>query len=121
MKNLWAGILWATANVAAVVPAWADAAQPVSPAPVAAPTVTTDDYARAERFLPYNTTPLVLHSPGPATWLPNGTAWYSIKTAQGTTPVLVDPARRKREEGSPKAKQAAAPTAPVDPNTALKP
>ena len=121
MKNFWAGILWATANVAAVASAWADAAQPVSQAPVATPTVTTDDYARAERFLPYNTTPLVLHSPGPATWLPNGTAWYSIQTAQGTTPVLVDPARRKREEGSPRAKQAAAPTAPVDPNTAPSP
>ena len=111
MKNFRAGILWATANVAAVAPAWADAPQPV----------TTADYARAERFLPYNTTPLVLHSPGPATWLPNGTAWYSMQTAQGTTSVLVDPARRKREEGSPRAKQAAAPTAPVDPNTAPSP
>ena len=56
-----------------------------------------------------------------------------MQTAQGTTPVLVDPARRTREEGSPRAKQAAAgapptrhnarrpPTAPVDPNTAPSP
>jgi dipeptidyl aminopeptidase/acylaminoacyl peptidase len=113
MKNIWVGIFWATA-AGAVVAAQADTPQ----------SVTTDDYARAERFLSYNTTPLVLHSPGPATWLPDGTAWYPIQTAQGITPVLVDPARRTREEGTPRAKQAAAltaATAPKDPSTAPSP
>lgn len=134
MKNISVGILWATAALAAVAaaePARADtaqsyAAQPASREPVAAPTVTaepvtTEDYARAERFLSYNTAPLVLHSPGPATWLPDGTAWYSMQTAEGVTPVLVDPARRTREEGSPRAKEAAAPAAPVDPRGAPSP
>jgi hypothetical protein len=114
MKNISAGILWATAALAAVAaaePARPDAAQPV----------TTEDYARAERFLAYNTAPLVLYSPGPATWLSDGTAWYSMQTAQGITAVLVDPARRTREAGSPRAKQAAAPAAPVDPSGAPSP
>ena len=66
MKNISAGILWATAAalaaVAAAEPARPDTAQPV----------TAEDYARAERFLSNNTAPLVLHSPGPATWLPDG-------------------------------------------------
>jgi dipeptidyl aminopeptidase/acylaminoacyl peptidase len=109
MKNISAGILWATAALAAVA-----AAEPARP-------VTTEDYARAERFLSYNTAPLVLRSPGPATWLPDGTAWYSMQTAQGITAVLVDPARRTREEGSPRAKQAAAPAAPGDASGAPSP
>ena len=35
-------------------------------------TLTAADYARAERFMTYNTTPLVLHSAGRATWVADG-------------------------------------------------
>ena len=31
--------------------------------------MTAADYARAERFMSYNTTPLVLHSAGRPTWI----------------------------------------------------
>ena len=33
-------------------------------------TVTVEDYQRAEKFLNYNTTPLVANGPVRATWLP---------------------------------------------------
>ncbi|HWW80664.1 MAG TPA: DPP IV N-terminal domain-containing protein [Steroidobacteraceae bacterium] len=136
MKKIWAGILCATAALAeGVVAAGAlSESEPAQNAPAQGPSaqgapaqygpaVTTADYARAERFLPYNTTPLVLHSPGPATWLPDETAWYQIQTSQGPAAVLVDPAHRTREEGSPQAKQAAsvAAAAAADPNVAPSP
>jgi dipeptidyl-peptidase-4 len=146
MKKIWAGILYATAALAEVVlaagaPAVRASAdtEPAQNAPTQSPSaqspsaqgapaqhgsaVTTADYARAERFLPYNTTPLVLHSPGPATWLPDETAWYQIQTSQGPAAVLVDPVQRTREEGSPQAKQAAsvAAAAAADPNVAPSP
>lgn len=121
MKKIWAGILYATAALAEGVLAAGAPAQ--GPPAQYGPAVTTADYARAERFLPYNTTPLVLHSPGPATWLPDETAWYQIQTSQGPAVVLVDPAHRTREEGSPQAKQAAsvAAAATADPNVAPSP
>jgi dipeptidyl aminopeptidase/acylaminoacyl peptidase len=67
-------------------------AQQPSPAPRA---LTAADYARAERFMPYNTTPLVLHSAGRATWIADGTGehfWYRTTTEQGAEAVLVDAA-----------------------------
>lgn len=70
--------------------------------------LTAIDYARAEQFLPYNTAPLVRHSPGPVSWLPNGIAWYSIETAQGRVVVAIDPATGHRAEGDPQARAAAA-------------
>src|SRR5258708_16533276 len=114
MMKILKGILCATAALAeGVLGARAPAAD--------GPAVTTADYERAEHFLSYNTTPLVLHSAGPATWLPDETAWYQIRTSQGATAVLVDPAARIREEGSPRAKQAAAPGASADPASAPSP
>jgi dipeptidyl-peptidase 4 len=109
MNNTWARILWATAVMPAMGAAESTAA------------VTTADYARAESFLPYNTAPLVLHSPGSVTWLPDGTAWYQIQTPRGATAVLVDPAQRTRAEGSARAQQAAAPGRPVDSSVAPSP
>jgi dipeptidyl-peptidase 4 len=57
--------------------------------------VTNEDYARAERFMTYNTTPLVLHSGVRATWLP-GVAddrfWYRTTTENGAEAFLVDAA-----------------------------
>jgi dipeptidyl aminopeptidase/acylaminoacyl peptidase len=68
-------------------------------APVAAQqprALTADDYARAERFLGYNTNPLVAGGSVRATWLPAGRFWYLNSTAAGVEYVLVDPARRTR-------------------------
>jgi hypothetical protein len=58
------------------------------PAPPRA--LTADDYARAERFMNYNTTPLVLHSAGRANWLPDDKYWYRTTTEKGTEAILVD-------------------------------
>ena len=58
------------------------------PAPPRA--LTADDYARAERFMNYNTTPLVLHSAGRANWLPDDKYWYRTTTEKGTEIILVD-------------------------------
>ncbi len=55
-----------------------------------------DDYARAEKFLGYNTNPLVLHAPGRPVWLPDDRFWYRVTTEKGTEFILVDPARGTR-------------------------
>src|SRR5207247_2340257 len=60
------------------------------------PVVTADDYAHAERFLGYNTTPLVFGIGVRPTWLANGRFWYRIAIPQGFEYVLVDPAKRTR-------------------------
>jgi dipeptidyl-peptidase-4 len=57
------------------------------------PAVTADDYARAEQFMSYNTTPLVLRSGVRPTWLDDGRFWYRVTTEKGSEVFLVDPAR----------------------------
>jgi dipeptidyl-peptidase 4 len=59
--------------------------------------VTAADYARAERFMAYNTTPLVLHAVGRATWLPDGDRfWYRTTTEKGSEALIVDAAHATR-------------------------
>jgi dipeptidyl aminopeptidase/acylaminoacyl peptidase len=56
--------------------------------------LTAADYARAERFMTYNTTPLVLHSAGRATWVADSGAerfWYRTTTEKGAEAFIVDP------------------------------
>ena len=68
-------------------------------APIAAqqrPVVTADDYAHAERFLGYNTSPLVFGVGVRPTWLADGRFWYRIAIPQGFEYVLVDPLKRTR-------------------------
>jgi hypothetical protein len=55
-----------------------------------------DDYARAERFMGYNTTPLVYHGAVRPTWLAGDRFWYRNAIPEGDEFVLVDPARRTR-------------------------
>src|SRR5439155_19120967 len=69
------------------------AQQPVAEATRA---LTTADYARAERFMAYNTTPLVLHGGVRATWLPDDRFWYRTTTENGEEAVLVDADRATR-------------------------
>ena len=54
--------------------------------------VTAADYARAERFMNYNVTPLVYRSGVRGNWLPDGRFWYRVTTENGSVATLVDPA-----------------------------
>jgi dipeptidyl aminopeptidase/acylaminoacyl peptidase len=58
--------------------------------------VTAADYARAEKFMSYNTTPLVLRSGVRANWLPDGRFWYRVTTEKGSETFLVDPAKASK-------------------------
>src|SRR3989454_11508499 len=64
--------------------------------------VTAADYAHAEQFLTYNTTPLVLHMFAGGvrpTWLKGVSEdrfWYVVRTEQGIEAFLVDAAKRTR-------------------------
>lgn len=56
-----------------------------------------DDYARAAKLLPDNIAPLLIHSPGKAAWLCDGSFWYERVIEQGTDFVHIDPAHDVRE------------------------
>jgi dipeptidyl aminopeptidase/acylaminoacyl peptidase len=71
----------------------------IAAAPLAAQqprALTTEDYARAERFLGATTAPLVTGVAGGATWLEDGRFWYRTTTANGAELVMIDPARGTR-------------------------
>ena len=69
---------------------------------------TAADYARAEKLMGYNTTPLVLHSGVRPNWLPDERFWYRVTTAEGAEFVLVDPVKGTRAPAFDHAKVAAA-------------
>jgi dipeptidyl aminopeptidase/acylaminoacyl peptidase len=54
---------------------------------------TAADYARAERFMPYNTSSLVFGAAVRPTWLPDERFWYRTVTPGGAELTLVDPAK----------------------------
>ena len=56
-------------------------------------TVTAADYARAEKMLAGNVTPLVYRSGVRANWLPDDRFWYLVTTETGSEATLVDPAK----------------------------
>jgi len=60
------------------------------------PTVTANDYARAEGFLGYRTAPLVLNAGVRAHWLPDGRFWYRTTRPSGPEFMVVDPVKRTR-------------------------
>src|SRR5262245_5249843 len=66
------------------------------PSEVAGRAFTAADYARAERFMTYNTTPLVLHTGVRATWLPDDRFWYRTTTEKGNEAFLIDSAGASR-------------------------
>ena len=54
--------------------------------PTRRPALTAADYARAEKFMTYNTTPLVLRTGVRASWLPGDPSdrfWYRVTTEKG--------------------------------------
>ena len=71
-------------------------------------TVTAADYSRAEKFLGYNTTPLMSGVTGRVTWLPEDRFWYRNTTASGTEFVLMDAAGGSKRPVFNHAKMAAA-------------
>ena len=71
------------------------------------PALTAADYARAEKFMGYNTTPLVFGTVR-ATWLDGDKFWYRNTTADGNEFVLVDGATGQKQPAFDHAKVAAA-------------
>src|SRR5271170_1295483 len=70
--------------------------------------VTAADYQHAEKFLAYNTSPLVFHRVRP-TWLPNDDRfWYRDASPDGIQFVLFDAARGTHQPAFDHAKLAAA-------------
>jgi dipeptidyl-peptidase-4 len=59
--------------------------------------LTADDYARAERFMSYNTTPLVFRTTVRPNWLDGDRFWYRVAVPGGAEFVLVDPAAPAKE------------------------
>lgn len=58
--------------------------------------LTAADYARGEKFMGYNTNPLVDHSVQPA-WLPDGRFWFHDSSATGSEFVVFDPVKLTRQ------------------------
>ena len=82
----------------------------VAAAPAAAQTpraLSADDYARAERFMAYNTTPLVFGGGVRAAWLPGDRFWYRNAIPEGSEFLIVDPSRKTRERAFDHARLAA--------------
>jgi len=69
--------------------------------------LTAADYARAEKLMNYNTTPLVVRSGVRPNWLPDERFWYRVTTAEGSEFILGDPARGTRVPAFDHAKLAA--------------
>src|SRR5260370_7344766 len=82
---------------------------------------TAADYEGAEKFMAYNTTPVVLHASGRVTWLADDRFWYRITTAEGTEFVLVDAARGTSRPAFDRVKLAAALSAAAGPGPPLLP
>jgi len=70
--------------------------------------LTADDYARAEKFLNYNTNRLVLHVAAQPTWVGDDRLWYRTTTENGTEFFLIDAATGARTAAFDQAKVAAA-------------
>src|SRR5205085_1355239 len=70
--------------------------------------LTASDYARAEKWMPYNTNPIVFRAGVRPTWIADERFWYRITTAEGSEFLLVDTAKGTRAPAFDHAKLAAA-------------
>ncbi|HYA16890.1 MAG TPA: DPP IV N-terminal domain-containing protein, partial [Bryobacteraceae bacterium] len=70
--------------------------------------LTAADYANAEKFMPYNTAPLVLHGGVRPNWISDDRFWYSTNTEKGVSFFVFDTARRASTPAFDQAKVAAA-------------
>ncbi len=78
--------------------------------------LTADDYARAEKMLGYNTSPLVDRAGVRATWLADGRFWYRVLTPTGSEYVLFNPATGERKADVDVAKLGVTPASNQRPN-----
>src|ERR1700716_1361411 len=73
--------------------------------------LTTEDYARAEKFMGYNVNSLVYHGVARPIWMEDGRFWYRDNGPDGVTFMVVDPAKGKKTPAFDQTKLAAALTA----------
>jgi dipeptidyl-peptidase-4 len=73
--------------------------------------LTTEDYARAEKFMGYNVNSLVYHGVARPTWMEDGRFWYRDNGPAGVTFMVVDPAKGTKTPAFDQPKLAAALTA----------
>jgi dipeptidyl-peptidase-4 len=73
--------------------------------------LTTEDYARAEKFMAYSVNSLVDHGVAKPTWMDDNRFWYRDNGPEGLTYMLVDPAKGTKLPAFDHAKLAAALTA----------
>ena len=76
--------------------------------------LTTEDYARAEKFMGYNTNSLVYHGVARPTWMSDGRFWYRDNGPEGITFTVVDPGKGTKTPAFDQAKLAAALTSATD-------
>jgi dipeptidyl-peptidase 4 len=73
--------------------------------------LTTEDYARAEKFMGYNVNSLVYHGVVRPAWMGDGRFWYRDNGPDGVTFMVVDPVKRTKTAAFDQVKLAAALTA----------
>src|SRR5260370_35311771 len=73
--------------------------------------LTTEDYAKAEKFMSYNVNPLVYHGVARPTWMEDGRFWYRDNGPAGVTFMVVDPVKGTKTPAFDQIKLAAALTA----------
>jgi dipeptidyl-peptidase 4 len=73
--------------------------------------LTTENYARAEKFMSYNVNPLVYHGVARPTWMDDGRFWYRDSGPDGVTFMVVDPAKGTKAPAFDQVKLATALTA----------
>jgi dipeptidyl aminopeptidase/acylaminoacyl peptidase len=75
---------------------------------IAQSALTTADYARAEKWMGYNTNPLVFRTGVRPVWQGDGRFWYRVTTPEGTEFVMVESASGTKAPAFDHAKLAAA-------------
>ena len=70
--------------------------------------LTTEDYARAEKFMGYNVNALVYHGVARPTWMADGRFWYRDNGPDGITFMVVDPVKGTKAAAFDQKKLAAA-------------
>src|SRR6266550_794319 len=69
---------------------------------------TTEDYARAEKFMGYNVNPMVYHGVGRPSWMEDGRFWYRDNGPAGVAVMVVEPAKGTKAPAFDQIKLAAA-------------
>lgn len=70
--------------------------------------LTAADYKKAERFMSYNTQPLIDRASVSPAWLPDNRCWYRVLTATGSEFIIADPKKGTRAPAFDHTKLAAA-------------